>query len=319
MRSRRPEPGGRTLAERLARVLVTGATGLIGRHAPAALAAQGFEVHATARAPAPGAAAGVSAWHARDLFEAGAAAELIEAVRPSHLLHLAWSTQPGEFFESELNDRWLEASEALLDAFTDAGGERFVGAGSCAEYDWSAPAPFSEAGTPLRPATRYGRAKAALRELAEARAADGGPAVAWGRIFLLHGEHEDPARLVPSIVCALLEGRTAASGPPERRLDLLHAADVAGGLAALTAATVTGAVNVASGDAVGVGELLERLGALTGRSDLLAPGALPGRAGEPDALVADVSRLTGEVGWRPSLDLDAGLERSVRWWRDRLD
>ena len=55
---------------------------------------------------------------------------------PTHLLHLAWYAEPGLFWRSPENLRWVEASLRLLRAFAEHGGQRAVMAGSCAEYAW---------------------------------------------------------------------------------------------------------------------------------------------------------------------------------------
>src|SRR5437588_3229964 len=116
------------------KVLVTGATGFVGRFVLERLRTSGAEVHACARRAG---ARGLAQWHEADLLTAGAPRALIDAVRPTHLLHLAWYSEPGTFWTSRENLRWLSTTIELLEAFADAGGQRFVGTGTCAEYDWS--------------------------------------------------------------------------------------------------------------------------------------------------------------------------------------
>jgi nucleoside-diphosphate-sugar epimerase len=53
-----------------------------------------------------------------------------------------------------------------------------------------------------------------------------------------------------------------------------------------------------------------------GRPELLDRGALAARAGEPEEIVADVTRLREEVGFGPARSLEQGLEETVRWWRE---
>jgi hypothetical protein len=59
---------------------------------------------------------------------------LIATLRPSHLLHLAWVTAPDRYRYAPENLDWLGASLALVKNFGKQGGQRFVGAGSSAEY-----------------------------------------------------------------------------------------------------------------------------------------------------------------------------------------
>jgi len=297
----------------MARVLLTGARGFIGRHAVAALLERGFEVEAVSSQPLHAAPDGAR-WHRADLTDARRARELVARLAPTHLLHLAWYVEHGAFWTSPENDRWLAASLVLIDAFE---GERVVCAGTCAEYDWSAGGTLDETRSPIAPATPYGVAKDALRRAAQERLAARGIAFAWGRLFFLHGPDEDPRRLVPSVTRALLAGTPARCTDGRQIRDFLHTSDAARGFAALLASTVEGPVNVASGEPVSVAQLVGWIGEAVGRPELIELGALPSREGEPAELVADVRRLRDEVGFAPTYAPRAAIEQTVSWWARR--
>ena len=300
------------------RVLVTGASGFIGRHVLGPLVRRGFEVHAiTSRdTPPPQAPVDVT-WHRADLLKLGEQSELLAAIAPTHLLHLAWYAEHGRFWTSTENLRWAAATIALVQAFADGGGRRAVLAGSCAEYRWGDPGPCVEGVTPLEPATLYGTCKNATRAVLEAAAGELGIELAWGRVFFLHGPGEAPGRLVASVARALLAGERAATGDGTQVRDFLHVDDVAGAFAALLDSSVSGAVNIGSGEGRTLRDVIHAIGAATGREDLLDIGALAPRPGDPDALVADVSRLRDEVGFVPAIGLEEGIARTVEWWRAR--
>lgn len=296
------------------RVLLTGATGFVGRQAIAPLRERGYEVHAVSSRPVPPTAGPGVVWHQADLLDSGAARGLVEAVEPTELLHLAWYAEPGRFWTSPENERWLEASLVLLRAFVAAGGRRAVAAGTCAEYDWSAGGTLREGATAVRPATVYGQAKAALAAEAQRLV----PSLGWGRIFFLYGPGEHPARLVSSVAGALLEGRPAPCTHGRQVRDFLHCADVAAAFAALLASGVAGPVNIASGEPVTLAELVGLIGEATRRPELIELGALPARPDEPPVLIADVGRLREEVGFAPRLGLREGIAATVEWWRREL-
>jgi nucleoside-diphosphate-sugar epimerase len=281
----------------VSRVLVTGATGFIGTHARAALEEAGHDV-VTPRL---------------DLLHPRAADVLVEAARATHLLHLAWYAVPGKFWSAPENEEWIRATMRLLRAFYNAGGQRAVAAGTCAEYDWEGDGLLSERDTPIRPATPYGRAKAETF----ARATELGAELAWGRVFFLYGPGEHPDRLVSSVARRVLAGEEAPTTEGTQVRDFMHVADVAGAFAALVGSDVTGAVNIGSGEPVTVREVVAEVGRAAGRPELLRPGALPQREGEPPRLVADVGRLRDEVGFRPRFDLRSGIADTVEWWRAR--
>jgi len=187
-------------------------------------------------------------------------------------------------------------------------------AGTCAEYDWSAPQPLAE-DSALAPATYYGACKDATRRVAEGLAERAGVSLAWGRIFFLYGPREDPRRLVASVARALAAGERAPTSAGTQRRDFLHVDDVAGAFAAILDSDVAGAVNVASGEAVAVRRIVELLAGLAGRPDLLDVGALPERPGDPQVIAADVARLRDEVGFTPCLGFEQGLGATLDWWR----
>jgi nucleoside-diphosphate-sugar epimerase len=297
------------------RVLVTGASGFIGRHALVPLIEAGYEVHAVSTRPPPAEAPSNVTWHQSDLLADPGG--VVARVAPERLLHLAWYAEHGRFWAAPENIRWVEATLALVRSFAAAGGTRALLAGSCAEYEWGLPGPCVEGRTPLRPATLYGSAKHATREVVEAAAGLLGIAAAWGRIFFLYGPGEDPRRLVASVARALVNGERAPTSTGTQRRDFLHVADVGAAFAALVESEVLGAVNVASGEGRPLREVIEAIGREAGRPELLDIGALPSPAGDPDELVADVTRLREEVGFRPRIALAEGLAETVAWWRDQ--
>lgn len=293
------------------RVLVTGATGFIGRQSLAALRARNVEVYAvSSRTPPSG--DGVR-WLKVDLLAPGAAGETVRAVSPTHLLHLAWYAVPGRFWTAPENLPWVQASVDLLRALADAGG-RFVGAGTCAEY---APADgdCDERRTPVRPATLYGACKHAVGTIADA--VNGARvSAAWGRVFHLYGPGEAEGRLVPAVVRALLARQPAECTAGTQLRDFMHVQDVGEAFVALLESDVRGPVNIASGEPVTVADLVVRLARGLDAEPLLRLGARPTPAGEPPRLTADVRRLRQEVGFHPSHTLDAGLAETLRWWRE---
>lgn len=298
------------------RVLLTGATGFIGRHAGPLLLEQGYEVHAVTSSEVPAGSDGLL-WRQADLLDPTSADSLVTEIEPTHLLHLAWYTVPGKFWTARQNVDWLEASLRLLRAFAAAGGRRAVMAGSCAEYDWSH-GRCSEAETPLAPATLYGSCKNALQSVGSSFASEAGFSFGWGRIFFVYGPFEDPARLVPSVAKSLLEGVPAAVSSGEQLRDFVYSEDVAAAFAQLLDSDVKGPLNIGSGRAVAIKDIVSLIGTATGRPELIRFGEVPERPGDPPLLVADTRRMESELGWSPSVPVEAGIERTVEWWRTRI-
>lgn len=296
------------------RVLVTGAGGFIGRHCLGPLIERGYEVHALERCPPRTAPAGV-VWHELDLLDAGAMRRLVSEVGATHLLHLAWYVVPGKFVTAVENFDWVIASFDLVRAFADAGGKRVAACGSGYEYDWRH-GYCVEGLTPCAPDTVYGQSKHALFELIGAYAPVRGLSYAWPRVFFLFGPHEHPQRLVSSVIRALLRGEPAPCSHGRQIRDYLHVQDVADGLVAVLDGDVQGAVNVCSGQAMTLREIVLAIGRITGRPELVRLGVLPARANDVPLVVGANERVAA-TGWRPRFDLESGLRQTIDWWRQQ--
>ena len=296
----------------MTRVLVTGATGFIGRHASEILAAGEHEVHAVVAREPDDPIARVT-YHRVNLLDPETTRAAVRSIAATHLLHFAWYAVPKRFWTSLENYRWVGATMDLAAAFAEAGGTRIVAAGSCAEYDWRFGCCREEV-TPIAPSTPYGVTKSAACRLLMSYGEQTGVRVAWGRIFFVYGPRERPERLVSSVIQSLLAGRRAECGDGRPVRDFLHVRDVASAFAALVDADVRGAVNVSSSRPIAVRDVVEEIGRQLGASDRIAFGALPPRD-EPPLLVGDNHRLRTETGWTPTFDIGSGIEDTIRWWR----
>jgi nucleoside-diphosphate-sugar epimerase len=297
------------------RLLITGATGLVGRQIAAAGASlAGAEVVLSGRRQ-PGGSRPLE-FHEADLLEAAEAEALVRSVRPTHIIHAAWETRPPTYWEDMANLAWVETTARIARAFAEVGGTRFVQVGSCTEYDWSGGLCI-EGVTPDRPATRYGKSKLAAFRAVEAAAHDRFEAVE-GRIFFVYGPGEDPARFVPAICRAHIEGRVPELSSGRQSRDFLHAEDIGRALVALAAdGGPQGVVNIGGGSAVPLSRIASLLAEMADAPET-GLGRIPDREGEPLVLAAQTDRLRS-TGWAPTLSLEEGLARTLEWWRGEIE
>ena len=298
------------------KVLVTGANGFLGRAALRALASADCDITGTHRGSVPNDPS--VGWVRTDLTDKDAIDDLCETQAPSHLLALAWYMGPGNQQAME-NFRWIQHSIDLLFAFAKAGGKRVVFCGSCIEYDWSGTGKLVEDVTPLRPCNEYGAAKAALATAFGPLCAKLGLSAAWARPFFLYGPYERPSRLAADVIISLLEGREALCSHGEQKRDFLQVDDAAEAIVRLMWSDIQGPMNIGSGRAIPLRDLIEEAGRQTGRSDLIRLGAREARAGEPDLVEADTTRLQSVLGWRPRHTLQTGIADTIAWWRGELE
>ena len=113
------------------RVLVTGATGLIGKELALPLKQAGFDIYAiTIDENNPD--NGVH-WLKGNLFDRAFVQKCMEEVKPAYLLNMAWATT-GDYLKSNINYSFLSAGINLIQEFAKNGGKRAVFAGTCFEY-----------------------------------------------------------------------------------------------------------------------------------------------------------------------------------------
>lgn len=299
------------------RLLITGATGFIGRHCLELLfTEEAFEIHAVSSKELKSDWLDVH-WHQTDLLDSNQVSKLLAQVRPSHLLHFAWHTDPKTCYTSTENFRWVEASLTLLRAFSVYGGQRIVVAGTCAEYDWRY-GYCSENITPLLPTTLYGICKHSLQIMLAAFSKQTGLSSAWGRIFFVYGPYDYPSKLVPSVTRSFLQGKPALCSHGNQIRDYLYVQDVADAIIEILKSDVQGPVNIASGIPVSLKEIICNIARKLGGKNLVRLGALPASSDEPDLIVGNVGRLSNDVGWQPKYDLDNGLDKTIVGLRNQL-
>jgi nucleoside-diphosphate-sugar epimerase len=295
----------------MARVLVTGGTGFIGSALVLRLVAAGDTVLVLHRPNAnlqrlePVLARIRSA--SGDLAEPATWCSAVAEFAPERVFHLAWYAEPGRYLtHTTENLAHLHAGTTFVREVLALRPRQFVCAGTCFEYDTSTGELLREDATAERPAHIYSACKLALKHAALQLAADAGVPLVWARVFYLFGPHEDPRRLVPSIVERLRRGEPMQLRSHGRQVrDFLHVDDVAAGLDHAAALGRPGVVNIASGSGITVRDLAQRIAREVGRLELLsfAPDDAP--IAEPMSVVGDGARLRG-LGFRPRLFPHAG-------------
>ena len=302
---------------------VTGGAGVIGRELVASLSAQGARVLCADLKPRP------ESFDQGVEYEQGDANELtlerVQQFAPTHVFHLAATFERTEETEGfwEENDRHnvrLSHHIATLARATRS-VRRYVFASSYLTYDpalylYDEPrdqaTPLAE-GSPVRPRNLCGGAKLMHEEELDFLALfDDTPFTSVSaRIFRVYGLGSRD--VVSRWVRALIEdpARPLTAFRTEGMFDYVFARDVAEGLLHLGAADITGPVNLASGRARRVSELLEILrDRFPTASWTEEPTEIPFEAHQ-----ADLSRLEATIGWRPPTALEDGVDMLIEFER----
>ena len=302
-------------------VLVTGATGFIGQFCIKALQKRGFIVYALSTKPVASTVDNII-WCQADLHDYRAIKQLLARIRPTFLLHLAWYVEHGQYWSSEKNLQWVASSLNLVQEFTNNGGKRLICAGTCAEYDWSenvCSENLSELLTPLNPQTLYGACKSSLQATLGAWSKTTGLSFAWGRLFFPYGPGENRKRLIPSTVLSLLQGKTITCNNPELSRDFIFVDDVAQIFAALIDSDICGPINIASGQAIKLRQVVDLISRRLNIENLIEYKIDGAISNEPLVLCGNVSRLKDELNILPTTPLAVGIEKTINWWQENLN
>ena len=199
------------------------------------------------------------------------------------IIHTAWYVEPGKYLKSLKNIDCLTGSLNLAKGAILAGVKRFVGIGTCFEYELSNG--DLSINTPLKPTTTYAAAKAALYTFLSQLLSSQSIEFTWCRLFYLYGEGEDNRRLVPYIHKQLLEGKKVELTSGKQVRDFLNVVEVGKLIVNVATGKKNGPINICSGIPISIKQLAEKIADKYSRRDLLIFGARPDNLVDPPRIV----------------------------------
>jgi nucleoside-diphosphate-sugar epimerase len=268
------------------RILITGATGFVGRQVCKALADRHTELQFVVRKGKEDqllSFANAKIISTTDLFTEKPEWWVEQCNGVDTIIHAAWYAEPSMCLQSERNIQCLQGSLNLAQGAIEAGVRRFIGVGSCFEYDLSAG--ILSIGTPLKPSTLYAATKASLYMCLSQKLPMHSVEFAWCRVFYLYGEGEDPRRLAAYVRSKLEKGEPAELTSGKQIRDFLNVAEAGRTIADVALSTQTGPVNICSGVPITVKQLAEQIADEYGRRDLLIFGARADNLVDPPCVI----------------------------------
>ena len=295
------------------RVLVTGASGFLGRHVCARLREERADLHLVSRMPRTSTDPSVRWWQA-DLEDLEATRKLMVWVKPETVLHFGGLVNgaPDMALVVPTFHSLVTSTVNLLMAAAETGCRRVVLVGSLEEPD----AVLAD----VSPRSPYGAAKLAMRIYGRLFDRLFGLPVVVIRLHMTYGPGQAHWKLIPSTILSLLKGEAPRVSSGLRELDWVYVDDVVEGLLLAASARDLGgqAFDLGSGRLTPLREIVHRL------VDQVAPGTEPvfgALSDRPRATErpADLERTRAVIGWAPTTSLDEGLKLTVEWYRRDLE
>ena len=305
-------------------IYLTGATGFVGRHVLSELIAQGYFVHCLIsgkkfidelRHPQV-------QYVEIDFLEEGFKDKIndfFSKQAASCIIHSAWYTEHEDYLTHSVNLQWVKSSKILIDAFYKHGGKRFIGLGTCIEYDFSYlnSKPLATT-TPLKGNTLYALCKIAIFNYLNQLHQEKGVDYVWARLFFIYGAHDKKGRLIPYVYEQIMQNKQAVPkfGAAER--DYIYVNDLAKQIASLIPNTYVGALNLGTEKASKIQEIFDSVGKLMHKKFLVIKNEVLSHNTEyePASIVADLTEWHSITQNFEMTPLNDGLKQTVAWMRE---
>jgi nucleoside-diphosphate-sugar epimerase len=300
----------------LKRIMVTGASGLLGR-AIIEKIYNSYEIYAV-----------ISGHHPVNFFESvhTVKADLLDErtrehimadIQPEILLHYAWNVQDTDFESSENNIIWLEASLHLLRSFVANAGKRILFAGAGAEYGTRNEKKIEKDAPPFPPCGQlslYGAAKLSFSAIMENYCSAHGMEYVDARYFSVYGENDNRLyAVIPQTILRLLNNESVICKYPDNVWDYIYIQDAVDISVKLIESTYCGSVNICSGIPQKMGDVFKMMAKELEKEFLLS---FEYKNGCNRVCIGDTSIMEQQLGSRCNVPFDVGIKKTIVYFKN---
>nr|MBI3612717.1 GDP-mannose 4,6-dehydratase [Nitrospirota bacterium] len=312
------------------RVLVTGAGGFIGSHLTEKLLEVGARTRALVHYRADGSWGWLDDLPHKDGLEV-VAGDICDRDSVRHAMrdietvfHLAALIAIPYSYHAPLSyvRTNIEGTLNILQTARDFGVAHVVHTSTSEVYGSARAVPISEAHA-LQGQSPYAATKIGADKLVEAFHLSYGLPVVTVRPFNTFGPRQSARAIIPTIIAQCLNGKHVRLGNLHPTRDLSYVTNTVGGfLLAGSAPNALGrTINLGTGREISIGKLAEMIGRLVDREIIIESDTQRVRPGhsEVERLLADSSLARTVLGWKPAVDLEEGLARTIEWMRRHME
>jgi nucleoside-diphosphate-sugar epimerase len=236
-----------------------------------------------------------------DLFDSGSLERALKCEKPDLVISTAWDTVPGNFWTSEMNVKFSDATINFAEMSFRAGVSTFIGLGTVSEYG-SSPGFCDSSTTPLVESDIYSKSKIQTGISLQKLGMKYGAKTHWARVFQAFGPNEKVQRYIPGLIANLRQGNRFFVKTPNYILDWIHTEDIASAIFFGYQNKLGHFLDVGTG----IGTSVSEFSNILCRELSLDPDLLDFSQAIPDhhkiAVVAKSSQILAN-GWVPQLQL----------------
>ena len=301
------------------KIIITGASGFVGRHLVDIFKDTDHEIHATYHQKKHSQELSKINWHKLDLFQDAEVKKLINQIKPTHIIHLAWYTEHGKFWKSEKNKEWMDASIKLFQEFKKNNGKRFILSGTKAEYFdgefieqyLNTTFECNEFDEP-NPDTVYGKYKNFLHKELKKLDNESKRSLVWARIFDTYGPYENEKKFCSYVIKNCIDRKKIVCNNPSLGMDFLHVYDIANAFKFILEKDFIGTINVSSGKTVTLKYISEYITKKFNCENLLE---LNHESKDRRQMFGNNSTLKN-LGWNKKYTIENGLDDLIKFYLD---
>ncbi len=292
------------------KMLLTGASGFLGRNFLECLDKSKYEVFAVGRSCPQ--YLDKEHYFKYNLKDFEGALQYIRKTCPDILVLFAWDVSTQSYWESYENCVWADICIRMAQVFLDNGGLQILFAGTSASYDYGKGF-LREQPDYEHPSSLYGISKLytsqALQKLAKMHDA----VYCEARLFAIYGKYEKMARLVPLTAWRLSHNEKIVNECGELLRDYIYIEDAVRAIHLLIETKASGVYNISTGKPVSIGQIIKRIAKELDRRELIEFHNND-KAKEYPLIVGDNAKLRG-LGFVCAYSLESGIAQALEWMK----